>query len=179
MSMTFGERVREIRKAQGISQRDLAAIVKVDFTYISKIETGDTPPPSRETIHRIAWALNADEGELFALAGKVSAEVLAQRLTELEEKQAGLVDELEEVRQLVNQLRNKQGKDGTYQARLDHVDECMDILFTSINLIVPKEALSGPAGLLSQMQIKEAVKEDYRKLSEAIRALRGESEDQP
>jgi transcriptional regulator with XRE-family HTH domain len=69
--MKFGERLRELRKQQGISQRDLATMTEVDFTYISKIETGDTPPPSSITIHRIAQVLNVDESELFYLAGKV------------------------------------------------------------------------------------------------------------
>jgi len=57
---------------------------------------------------------------------------------------------------------------------LDHVDECMEMLHISINLIIPKEVLIGPAGLISQMQIMETVKEDYRKLSDAILALRKE-----
>jgi transcriptional regulator with XRE-family HTH domain len=68
--MRFGERLRELRKQQGINQRDLADMVEVDFTYISKIETGDSPPPSKITIHRIAQALHANESELVVLAGK-------------------------------------------------------------------------------------------------------------
>ncbi len=59
---------------------------------------------------------------------------------------------------------------------LDHVDECMEMLHISINLIIPKEVLIGPAGLMSQMQIMETVKEDYRKLSDAILALRKEEQ---
>ena len=46
--MTFGEKIRELRKAKNLGQRDLAAKVKVSFTYISKIENekldfGDYP----------------------------------------------------------------------------------------------------------------------------------------
>ena len=58
---------------------------------------------------------------------------------------------------------------------LDHVDDCMDMLYTSINLIAPNEVLIGQVGLRSQMRIREMVKEDYRKLSEAIHALREQS----
>ena len=72
--MEFGERLRELRKGQHISQRDLATLVGVNWTYISKIETGDMPPPSAATIHRIAQALAADESELIVLAGKVPIE---------------------------------------------------------------------------------------------------------
>ena len=36
--MTFGERVRQLRKAKNLTLRDLAAKVKINFTYFSKIE---------------------------------------------------------------------------------------------------------------------------------------------
>ena len=35
---TFGERIRELRKAKNLTLRDVAAKVKVSFTYVSKIE---------------------------------------------------------------------------------------------------------------------------------------------
>ncbi len=69
--MKFGERLRELRKQQEMSQRDLALLVEVDFTYISKLESGSQLPPSALTIHRIAQALDADQDELMALAGKI------------------------------------------------------------------------------------------------------------
>jgi len=37
---TFGERLRELRRAKGLSQRALADLVKVNFTYLSRCETG-------------------------------------------------------------------------------------------------------------------------------------------
>ena len=69
--MDFGERLRELRKQQGLSQRALAALIGVDYTYISKLETGANPPPSAETIHRMAQELEANESELRVLAGKL------------------------------------------------------------------------------------------------------------
>lgn len=68
----FGERLRELRKQRGMSQRKLAEQVGVDYTYLSKIENEQMPPPSAATIHRIGQALDADEGELLLLAGKVA-----------------------------------------------------------------------------------------------------------
>ena len=72
--MTFGERLRELRKLRHITQRDLAERTGVDYTYVSHIERGKTPPPSAATIHRMAEVLEADEDELMVLAGKVPPE---------------------------------------------------------------------------------------------------------
>jgi transcriptional regulator with XRE-family HTH domain len=38
--MTFGERIRELRKASGLTLRALPGKVGVNFTYLSKIENG-------------------------------------------------------------------------------------------------------------------------------------------
>ncbi|MFC1874072.1 helix-turn-helix domain-containing protein [Chloroflexota bacterium] len=71
----FGARLRELRKHAGLSQRDLARKVGVDFTYLSKIESGAMPPPSEKVILRIVKALNADRDELLTLAGKIPADI--------------------------------------------------------------------------------------------------------
>ncbi len=67
----FGQRLRELRKQKNLSQRELAAQVGIDFTYLSKIEVGRMDPPSEAIILRIAQVLDADENELINLAGKV------------------------------------------------------------------------------------------------------------
>ncbi len=69
--MEFGKKIRELRKAKGLSQRELARLVDIDFTYLSKIETGDLPPPSDEVISKLAEHLDVDEQELFLLAEKI------------------------------------------------------------------------------------------------------------
>ncbi len=58
-----------------MSQRELARKVGVDFTYLSKIESGAMPPPSEKVILRIVEALNADREELLTLAGKIPADI--------------------------------------------------------------------------------------------------------
>src|SRR5262249_29536235 len=77
-TMTFGERVRELRKAKNLTLRDLAAKVKVNFTYLSKIENhkldfGDYP--GEGLIRKLAKVLGADEDELLLLAEKVPDEI--------------------------------------------------------------------------------------------------------
>lgn len=75
--MDFGERLRELRKQRNLSQRELAALVGIDFTYLSKIEVGNMAPPSEAVIRKLARALGADEDELINLAGKVPKELKA------------------------------------------------------------------------------------------------------
>jgi transcriptional regulator with XRE-family HTH domain len=74
--MTFGARLRQLRREQHLNQRTLAARVDIDFTYLSKIETGAMPPPSAETIVHLARALGADPDELLLLAGKVPQDLV-------------------------------------------------------------------------------------------------------
>jgi transcriptional regulator with XRE-family HTH domain len=72
--MRFGNRVRELRKAKGLSLRGLAAKVGVGFTYPSRVENekleyGDYP--SDALICTLAEALDADADELLILAKKI------------------------------------------------------------------------------------------------------------
>jgi transcriptional regulator with XRE-family HTH domain len=72
--MTFGEKVRDLRRAKGLTLRDLAPRVGVGFTYISKVENGRLDfgeHPSTSLIHRLAAALDADVKELLLLAQKI------------------------------------------------------------------------------------------------------------
>jgi transcriptional regulator with XRE-family HTH domain len=69
--MTFGQRVRQLRQARGMTLRDLAPKVGVGFTYISKIENGKLDCgdyPSEALIRKLAKVLRADLDELLLLA---------------------------------------------------------------------------------------------------------------
>lgn len=71
----FGLRLRELRQRAGLSQRELAEKVGVNFTYLSKIESGAMPPPSQKIILKLAEVLNVDQDELTILAGKIPADI--------------------------------------------------------------------------------------------------------
>ena len=73
--MTFGEKLKEIRRAQKISQRELAKIVGVDFSYISKIENDRMPPPAADTIIKLSNALDVPEEILLSESGKLPSNV--------------------------------------------------------------------------------------------------------
>ena len=70
--MTLGKRIRQLRKQKKLTQRQLAEMVQIDFTYLSKIENDRLDyTPSVKTLHQLAGALDADELELLELAQKV------------------------------------------------------------------------------------------------------------
>jgi len=82
--MKFGNRLRQIRAAKGLSQRELAAKVGINFTYLSKIENDRldfSKSPSETTICKLARALETDEEELLLLAKKVP-ESIRKRIVE-------------------------------------------------------------------------------------------------
>jgi transcriptional regulator with XRE-family HTH domain len=76
--MTFGQRLRELRKAKNFSQRTLAEKVGINFTYLSKVESEKldfAQYPSEDLIRKLAKALAADVDELLLLAKKIPADI--------------------------------------------------------------------------------------------------------
>ena len=72
---TFGQLLRELRRDQGVSQRDLAEGVGVDFSYISKVENDRLPPPAADTVVRICTVLDVPPDDLLAATGKLPSDV--------------------------------------------------------------------------------------------------------
>jgi len=75
MTNTFGQSLRQLRRSKDISQRELAAKVGVDFSYISKIENDRLPPPAADTIIKICEVLSVSPDELLAMTGKMPSQV--------------------------------------------------------------------------------------------------------
>lgn len=75
MIKTFGARLRQLREVRGLSQRDLAAQIRVSVTYLDKLERDYHAPPSAPVLRDAARALKADADELFALSGKIPPEL--------------------------------------------------------------------------------------------------------
>src|SRR5882762_11098185 len=74
--MRFGERSRELRKEKGMTLREVAERAGIDFTYLSKIETGGIPyTPAVKTIRQLAEALKVDSIDLLTLADKLPKEL--------------------------------------------------------------------------------------------------------
>lgn len=81
---TFGRLIQRLRRERGLTQRQLAASLGLDFTYLSKVENDRGEPPGEETVRRLAELLEADEEELLALAGKVPAALKARAQKDVE-----------------------------------------------------------------------------------------------
>lgn len=111
--MTFGERVRDLRKAKNLSQRELADIIGVNFTYLSKIENGKldfASFPSEDTIRKLADALDADVDELLLMAKKIPPDI-RDRVIEKPDafrKLAQLDDE--RLAQVIREIEEEEGK---------------------------------------------------------------------
>lgn len=60
----LGERVKELRKDRGLSQEQLAEMVKCDVRTIVAIEGGKRNP-TLDTMNKIAKAVNSDIKDLF------------------------------------------------------------------------------------------------------------------
>lgn len=75
--MTFGEKFKQYRKHCGYTQRELANLLGVHFTYISKIENGATDyHPSDEFLTNAETHLFLDKGSLFEMSGRIDASKL-------------------------------------------------------------------------------------------------------
>ncbi len=71
----FGALVRREREGRGIGLREMAKMIGVSATYLSKIERDEFPPPAEDRVRTIAGILGHDPDELLALAGKVSSDL--------------------------------------------------------------------------------------------------------
>src|SRR6266496_912364 len=65
----LGDFLRQTREQRGISIRQLAASMHLDFGYLSRLEKGVYTKPSPEVLQRIARALDISYEDLFAFTG--------------------------------------------------------------------------------------------------------------
>jgi len=73
---TFGTVLREARKAENLSLRELADRVGVTAGYLSRVETDDFNPPAEDKLTAVAEELNIDPDVLLAQAGRVASDVM-------------------------------------------------------------------------------------------------------
>lgn len=71
----FGQYLRKLRKAKGMSIRQLALKARVSNPYLSQLEKGKRSRPSPEILARLASCLGVTYGELMKAAGYPTEDV--------------------------------------------------------------------------------------------------------
>ena len=112
---TFGTHIRKQRgrlkeNDPSYSVRQVAYRIGVEPSFLSKVERGETPPPSEAKIVALAKELGEDTDVLLALAGKVSSD-LQEAIRKRPELFAALIRELKDlpdhqVLRLVREVRD-------------------------------------------------------------------------
>src|SRR3954469_17924546 len=71
----FGAFIRREREAKEIGLREMAKMIGVSPTYLSKIERDEFPPPAEDKVTKIARIIECDPDDLLARAGRVSSDI--------------------------------------------------------------------------------------------------------
>lgn len=71
----FGEFMRRKREEKEIGLREIAKMIGVSPTYVSKVERDEFPPPAEDKVRLIAGVIGCDVDDLLARAGKVATDL--------------------------------------------------------------------------------------------------------
>ena len=71
----FGAFIRARREAKEIGLREMAKMIGVSPTYMSKVERDEFSPPAEDKVRLIAEVIDCDVDELLARAGKVASDL--------------------------------------------------------------------------------------------------------
>ena len=74
-NVKFGAYARQERERREIGLREMAKMIGVSPTYLSKVERDEFSPPAEDKVRKIAEIFDIDVDELLALAGKVSSDL--------------------------------------------------------------------------------------------------------
>jgi transcriptional regulator with XRE-family HTH domain len=61
----LGARVRQLRAERNLSQKELAVAARVSRSWLSMVESGDTPSPAADKLDRVATALGTTTAYLI------------------------------------------------------------------------------------------------------------------
>ena len=71
----FGAFIRREREKKEIGLREMAKMISVSPTYLSKIERDEFSPPAEQKVRAIANIIECDPDELLARAGRVASDL--------------------------------------------------------------------------------------------------------
>ena len=71
----FGAFIRREREAKELGLREMAKMIEVSPTYLSKCERDEFAPPAEDKVRKIAKIIGCDVDDLLARAGRVSTDI--------------------------------------------------------------------------------------------------------
>ncbi len=71
----FGAFIRREREGKEIGLREMAKMIGVSPTYLSKVERDEFLPPAEDKVKAIAQIIGCDADHLLARAGRVSTDI--------------------------------------------------------------------------------------------------------
>lgn len=71
----FGAFIRREREGKEIGLREMAKMIRVSPTYLSKVERDEFPPPAEDKVKAIAKIIGCDTDDLLARANRVSTDI--------------------------------------------------------------------------------------------------------
>ncbi|WP_150272866.1 helix-turn-helix domain-containing protein [Paenibacillus tepidiphilus] len=104
---SVGDRIRDIRKAKGLTQQQLAELSNLDDAYIGSVERGERNF-SIDSLEKIIDALKVHPSEFFQSYDKTNKVEAAQReaVDEYTVAMQGLsVEEIERMKRIVREVR--------------------------------------------------------------------------
>ena len=103
------ENLKELKKAKGMTSKQIADATKIPESTIKRIFAGDTDNPYVDTIRRIAIALDSSLDEIFAESKVIVAtETVKESNAELEMLRAKTTAQETEILLLKEQLKHKE-----------------------------------------------------------------------
>jgi transcriptional regulator with XRE-family HTH domain len=94
--MNIGEKIKTVREAKNLSQKEISNMVQMDQSQYSKIENGKTDPTTN-TLEKIAKALGIELSELF-ISDKIFKDINSADKTIMEKiRLIEMLDEKEQV----------------------------------------------------------------------------------
>ncbi len=85
LSVRVGKRIKELREARNIKQVELAELIDMEATNLSKLEKG-VHLPKEDNLNKITTALNVDIKDLFDFGHLKTKEELLSEINEVFEQ---------------------------------------------------------------------------------------------
>ncbi len=108
----LGKLVRKARLSHDLTLRELASELGIDFTTISKLESGKIESPAVGTLQRMSRVLDIPLEDLYALTGNARKEGLPEFPVYLRSKYGLSAAETAELAAMFEKLRAKKGGRG-------------------------------------------------------------------